>query len=171
VTSRVDGQAATDEIVIVPFRDEHARAFDTLNREWLERFDLLEDGDLPYLEDPRGTILDKGGAVLCAVAGDEVVGTVAMIPRGGGTFELAKLAVAPSARRRGLGRRLVQAAIDFALAAGAETVTLSSNQQLREAIQLYESFGFVHTEDTGDGVAYVNANVFMRLGLENRSRS
>ena len=44
-------------IEIVPFRDEYARDFERLNREWLEGFGLIEAGDLPYMEDPRGTIV------------------------------------------------------------------------------------------------------------------
>ena len=157
--------AAATGVQVVPFRDEHRDAFEALNRDWLERFGLLEDGDLPYLEDPRRTILDPGGAVLCALADGEVMGTVAVIPHGAGTFELAKLAVAASARRRGIGRRLVEAAIALARTAGATTLTLSSNHQLRDAIRLYESFGFAHVASPAGGVEYDTADVFMVLTL------
>jgi len=161
----VEVEAAPEDIVIVPFRGEHAPAFAALNREWLERFALLEDGDLPYLQDPQGAIVDHGGAVLCALAGSEVVGTVAVIPHGARTFELAKLAVTSAVRRRGVGRRLVQAAVDLARSRGAATLTLSSNHQLRDAIRLYESFGFVHVARPAAGVAYDNADVFMQMSL------
>jgi putative acetyltransferase len=157
--------AAPDQIAIVPYRDEFAPAFEALNLDWLERFGLLEEGDLYYLRDPRGTILDRGGTILCALLGDAVVGTVAVIPQGGSVFELAKLAVAESARSRGLGRRLTQAAIDFAAGAGADTIVLSSNHQLREAIRLYESMGFAHAARAEGSVEYATADVFMRLAL------
>jgi putative acetyltransferase len=157
------------EILIVPFRDEFAAAFESLNRAWLEQFDLLEDGDLPYLLDPRGVIIDKGGVVLCAVLGDQVVGTVSVIRHSGSTFELAKLAVSPAARRRGLGRRLTLAAIDFAQSAGAGSLFLSSNHNLREAIRLYESLGFKPSAAPPGVLTYATADVFMQLPLKNTS--
>ena len=159
-------QTHANQIAIVPYRDEFASSFEALNLEWLERFGLLEDGDLYYLRDPRGTILDRGGAILCALMNNEVVGTVAVIPQSGTVFELAKLAVAESARGQGLGRRLTEAAIEFARSAGAGSIVLSSNHQLREAIRLYESLGFVHSARAEDSVAYATADVFMRLPLE-----
>jgi len=155
--------SAAEPVAIVPYRDEFASAFAALNLEWLERFGLLEDGDLPYLRDPRGAILERGGVIFCALVGEEVVGTVAVIPQEGGVFELAKLAVAERARGRGLGRRLTRAAIDFARAAGAGEIVLSSNHRLREAVRLYESMGFTHSASAGAGVAYSTADVFMRL--------
>ena len=160
------GQAPVEETAIVPFRDEFASAFESLNRSWLERFDLLEDSDLPYLLDPRGTIIARGGVVLCAVQRGEVVGTVAVLRQSDRVFELAKLSVSPASRGRGLGRRLAQAAIDFATSAGAEVLYLSSNHQLREAIRLYESLGFVSSHAHPGGVAYANADVFMQLPLK-----
>lgn len=159
------GQTAPEHVVIVPYRDEFAPAFEALNLEWLERFGLLEEGDLYYLRDPRGTILDRGGTILCALADEAVVGTVAVIPQSATVFELAKLAVAAGARGAGLGRRLTRAAIDFAAAAGAEAVVLSSNHQLREAIRLYESMGFTHSARAPGSVEYATADVFMRLSL------
>jgi putative acetyltransferase len=164
-TQREWSRTAGPPIAIVPFRDEFAPSFEALNRAWLESFELLEEGDLPYLQDPRGRILEKGGAVFCAVAADEVVGTVALLRLSSETFELAKLTVAPSARGQGLGRRLTQEAIDFAVSAGARRLTLSSSSKLREAIRLYESMGFVHSPPSEGGVSYASADVFMRLQL------
>jgi putative acetyltransferase len=154
-----------NQIAIVPFRDEFAAAFESLNRAWLEQFDLLEDGDLPYLLDPRGAIIDKGGVVLCAVLGSQMIGTVSVIRHPGSTFELAKLAVSPAARGRGLGRRLTQAAIDFALTAGAKSLFLSSNHRLRDAIRLYESLGFKPSAAPPGVVTYATADMFMQLSL------
>lgn len=149
---------------IVPFRDEFGGAFERLNREWLERYGLLETGDLPYLLAPRTNIVEAGGAVFVALDGGRVVGTVAVIRQSDTVYELAKLAVATEARGLGLGRRLTRAAIGFAAAAGAERVVLSSNARLREAVALYESLGFRHAAFV-PGVAYASADVFMELQL------
>jgi putative acetyltransferase len=77
---------------------------------------------------------------------------------------MAKLAVAPSARGKGIGRRLVRAAIDFAKGAGAGKMTLESNQKLATALKLYESMGFVHAALPAD-LSYVTAYVYMELEL------
>jgi len=151
-------------VEIVPLRDEFAGDFERLNREWLERYGLLENGDLPYLLEPRKNIVEAGGAVLVALAGGRVVGTVAVIRQSDTVFELAKLAVATEARGLGLGRRLTRAAIDVAASAGAERIVLSSNARLREAVALYESLGFRHAASV-PGVAYATADVFMELRL------
>lgn len=152
-------------MAIVPFRDEFAGDFERLNREWLEAYSLLESEDLPYLREPRKHIIEAGGEILFALDQGRVVGTVALIRQSGGVFELAKLAVASEARGRGLGRRLTLAAIDRAASAGAERIVLSSSTRLREAVALYESLGFRHTESV-PGVAYASADVFMQLKLD-----
>src|SRR5215813_7330148 len=101
--------AAEDDVAIVGYDDRHAAAFARLNREWLEHYGLLEDADRKYLEHPRETILAEGGEIFLALRAGEVIGTCAAIPRAAGTVELAKLAVDPSARGLGLGRRLSEA--------------------------------------------------------------
>lgn len=80
----------------------------------------------------RVTVADVGGdlvgyAVLF-VAADEA--------------ELANIAVVPEARGRGLGRRLLDAALDEAAAAGAHAVYLEVRASNTPAQQLYASAGF-----------------------------
>jgi GNAT superfamily N-acetyltransferase len=150
--------------VIVSYRPEYREAFERLNRAWLDAYSLLEPADLEYLEDPETYVLAVGGQVFFAVANGEVVGTCAVIPHSAGSYELAKLAVAPGARGRGLGRRLSEVAIEFARRAGASEVVLCSNTALSDAIRLYESLGFRHTPVPPDN-PYRTANVFMTLTL------
>ena len=82
-----------ESIVIVPYEDAHAGDFERLNRAWLEQHELLEEGDLKHLQQPRKSILSKGGAIFIALAGDVVVGTCGVVPMGNGVVELVKLAV------------------------------------------------------------------------------
>jgi putative acetyltransferase len=151
-------------IAIVPYTDAHAPDFDRLNRSWLEEHGLLEDGDLKHLEHPRMSILDKGGAIFVAVAGDVVVGTCGVVPMDDGVVELVKLAVDEEARGCGLGNRLSVAAIDWARAQGAQKLALVSSTKLRSALRLYERLGFQYgplPADTG----YETADVYMELAL------
>ena len=60
----------------------------------------------------------------------------------GGEAYVEDLFVAQGSRRRGLGGRLVQAAVERALARGCSLVTLDTNERNSPAIALYESLGF-----------------------------
>jgi ribosomal protein S18 acetylase RimI-like enzyme len=61
------------------------------------------------------------------------------------TAHLAQVAVAPEARRRGLGRRLVVAAASAARARGLSRITLFVAGQNARAIDLYDGLGFSPT--------------------------
>jgi putative acetyltransferase len=156
--------AQSPQITIVTYRPRHRDAFVRLNVAWLEGNGLLEPVDLEYLENPESHILADGGQVFIAESDDEVVGTCAAIRMSPDVFELAKLAVSPTVRRSGLGRRLSQVVIEFARAAGAKKVVLTSNAVLAPAIRLYESLGFHHAPMPPD-VRYETANVYMELEL------
>lgn len=151
-------------IEIVPFRPQLARAFDRLNREWLEHYFTVEPLDEEYLSDPEGHIVALGGEVFFALEGDTVLGTCAAIPRGANEFELAKLAVTPAAQGRGLGRLLSETVIRFAEGRGAKHVSLVSNSGLTAALRLYESLGFEHAPFPF-APPYVDADVYMTLAL------
>lgn len=56
--------------------------------------------------------------------------------------ELGNVAVAPRERGRGIGRRLVEVALERARARGAAECFLEVRESNRGAIRLYESFGF-----------------------------
>jgi ribosomal protein S18 acetylase RimI-like enzyme len=150
------------DIDLVDYRPEFRPDFERLNRIWLEQHSLLEPVDLEYLREPERLILALGGQVFFAVQGEMVVGTCAAIPITATTWELAKLAVDPSARGLGIGRRLCEAVLAYARAGGATEIVLTSHTALVEAIHLYETLGFRHAPLPPD-VRYETANVYMRL--------
>src|SRR6476469_5604966 len=114
-------------IEIETFTAEHAAAFAALNRAWLVGHDLIEPHDEEQLDDPWKEILNPGGQIFVALEGHDVVGVCAAIPYGDAAFEVAKLAVAPSAQRRGVGRRLVERCVSFARERGARRMVLVSS--------------------------------------------
>lgn len=143
-----------------------ATAFRTLNEEWIMRSFALEAKDIETLGDPEGTILAKGGHIFMVYAGEEAVGCVALVPMGGGVFELSKMAVSPRLRGRGIGRRLLAYAIDRARNAGAKSLFLGSSTKLRNAVHLYEAVGFRHVPaDQLPPMPYSRADVFMEMSL------
>lgn len=155
----------TAPVRIVEYEPALAPHFARLNREWIERFFVLEPADLAVLGDPEGAIIDHGGMIYFALVGDEVVGTCAVMPHGPGTLELAKMGVSPTAQGRGIGRLLGEACIAFARTTGAHTLMLMSNATLAPALHLYETLGFRHAPMPG-GSEYVRANVYMFLPLK-----
>ncbi len=152
------------DIRIVPFRRELAPAFQRLNLAWIERLFAVEDADRKVLGDPERAILAPGGQIFFALDGGVPVGTVAMLRVSAGRYELAKMAVASSHQRQGIGVQLGAAAIAFARDAGAETVFLQTNSRLDGAIRLYERLRFRHAADP-DPPEYARADVYMELPI------
>lgn len=155
---------ATEPIQITGYDDIYAEAFARLNREWLESYSLLEEGDLKHLEHPRESILATGGEIFFALLDGVVIGTCAVIVRDAETVELAKLAVDGGVRGRGIGWQLTQTAIGWARRRGARRVTLTSSTRLPAALRLYGRLGFEYVQPPADP-EFKTADVYMELVL------
>lgn len=155
------------QIEIRPLKPgEDATPFRLLNEEWITRFFVLEAKDVATLGDPQRSILDKGGQIFLADAGDEVVGCVALIPVQDGMYELSKMAVAPKMQGQGIGRRLLEYTVARARELGAKSLFLGSQTRLANAVHLYEAMGFRHVSpDSLPDMHYSRADVFMKLDL------
>ena len=68
-----------DNLEIVPFNGDYKSAFESLNREWIEEYFVMEEEDLKTLQNPESYIMEKGGEIFFAVLDGDVVGTSAMI--------------------------------------------------------------------------------------------
>jgi GNAT superfamily N-acetyltransferase len=154
-------------VEIVPYEPSHRAAFQRLNEAWISRYFRIEPPDTRVLEAPQEQILDKGGDIIVAASAGDVVGVCALLRVDGDTFELAKMAVAESARGHGVGFLVGQEAIGRARAAGASRLILESNTVLTPAIALYRKLGFV--EVTGVHSEYARCNIHMALQLQSRT--
>src|ERR1700721_40270 len=132
------------EIGIRQFQPGDAAAFRRLNEEWITRFFRIEPKEERVLADPQATILDLGGRIFFATAGERCVGCCALVRMSDTEFEVAKMAVEPAYQRAGIGRRLLDAAIQEGRNVGARRLYLETNHTLTPAIRLYESVGFTH---------------------------
>ncbi len=136
------------KLSIREFSDDLAGAFRDINAQWITAMYALEGADREVLDDPRGKIIDPGGAILFVEAeGLGVVGACALRKSGEGSFELTKMGVLESARGRKAGEFLLQAVIERSKQLGARTLYLLSNRKSAAAIHLYEKRGFVHDEE------------------------
>ena len=120
------------------------RVFDEYGFIWApeeEFWDLLAAaGSFPYLE-PRGALWVMRDHA--AGADGRVVGSVAVERLDGAAVELHRLYLDARLRGRGLGRRLVDTAVDWARARGARRVALWSDTRFEDAHRLYERLGYV----------------------------
>ena len=82
------------------------------------------------------------GEILVASDGRDHVGHVQLVEAAPGTLELKSLAVVDSHRKTGLGRRLVEAALDLARARGVARVILSTATADALLLRFYMRRGF-----------------------------
>jgi len=150
-------------IRIIEYKDQYHVAFKALNLEWLDQYHLTESHDLMILDDPKGTILDRGGYIWLALDDEQgqVVGTAALIHEHDNCYELAKMSVAPAFRGKGISKLLIEQCLTTAREIGAGKLILYSNSQLQTALRLYSQYGFQHVPVTD--APFVTADVKMEL--------
>ena len=153
-----------DNLEIVPFNGDYKSAFESLNREWIEEYFVMEEEDLKTLQNPESYIMEKGGEIFFAVLDGDVVGTSAMIQTSKGIYELAKMSVAKKLQGLGIGKKLLKRCIDFSKEREATEIFLITNDSLKPALNLYQSCGFVLNEQNDDN-RYLRGNTKMNLIL------
>ena len=137
-----DEPALTPEIVA--FEPGYAEGFAVLVADTLREFGFERDPELDRdLDDPAGTY----AALWIALVGGEVAGSVALRDLGGHAYELKRMYLRSTHRGRGIGRRLLATALDWAGANGAKVVRLDTTERMTAARRLYESAGFVRVSD------------------------
>jgi ribosomal-protein-alanine N-acetyltransferase len=92
-------------------------------------------------EEIAALIRSPGGLGLCVREADTVLGFV-LVRAIAGQAEILTLAVEPAARRRGIARALITAAMAAARAAGAEAMFLEVAADNAAALGLYAAAGF-----------------------------
>jgi putative acetyltransferase len=151
-------------IEIIEYNNEWHDAFRQLNLEWLDKYNLREDADMIVLNDPQAMVIDKGGVIYLAKANDEIVGTAALIHEEHGVYELAKMSVTESWQGKGISKLLLEACLQKAKELKAKKVELFSNHQLKNALKLYEKYGFEYIEMKDS--PFETADIKMELRIE-----
>jgi GNAT superfamily N-acetyltransferase len=165
--SLVTGKSSSfSEIEIIEYQPRYARDFRDLNYEWLERYFEVEPYDRIVLNDPQNQVIKLGGYIFFARVGGQIVGTCALLKHTDKKYELAKMGVTERFQGRGIGRRLVQVAIETARALDAETLVLATSRLLPAANHLYESLGFGYVDNSVIGpLPYKRETIVMAVKL------
>lgn len=116
----------------------------------LREYDLKSDpeGTDDDLSDIEKNYIGRGGMfeVLEDDAGN-LLGTVGLYPVNAETVELRKMYFDKTLRGKGYGKLILERMIDEARRRGFKRIYLETNSVLKEAIHLYEKFGFEPTDE------------------------
>ncbi|SMB80597.1 GCN5-related N-acetyltransferase [Hymenobacter roseosalivarius DSM 11622] len=153
-----------DKVQLLDYEPHYQADFKRLNTEWIERYFRLEEADLRVLDHPDEYVLRRGGHILLAACGEQMVGTCALLKMDETSYELGKMAVTPPMQGRGIGRKLAEAAIAKAWSLGARRLYLESNTQLAPALHLYYQLGFRPTT-SGSPSPYERSDIQLELLL------
>ena len=158
------------QVKIREFQPGDESSFRMLNEEWITRYFRIEAKEKQILADPKGTILDAGGKIFFATAGDQCVGCCALRRMSYGEYEVAKMAVTSAFQGMGVGRKLLVAVVEAGRSLGARRLYLETNHILTPAIRLYESVGFKHIPPLRITPSdYARADVYMEMFLDRTS--
>lgn len=138
---------------------KHLPDFIRLNEQWITEHFAIESFDKVLAANPC-SVIENGGYVFTITTGQAVAGCCALFRSEDGDYELARMAVDPNYRGKGLGRQLIDAALQKAIEVHARRVYLVSNTKLESAIALYKKTGFT-TISLGQHPVYARANIVM----------
>lgn len=101
--------------------------------------------DLLLLADPSKSIVEEylqRGDCYVAEVEEELVGVFVLLPTRPKTVELVNIAVKETVQGKGVGKQLIQYAIDEALRSGYETIEIGTGNSSIGQLALYQKCGF-----------------------------
>lgn len=111
------------------------------------------------LADIQAQYGEPNGCLLLVKNGDDAIGCVGVRRWEGDIAELKRMYLRPETRGQGLGRRLLQTALDQARSFGYRSIRLDTLPTMQAAIALYREFGFTdipaYRENPFEGTIYL----------------
>ncbi|WP_257458901.1 GNAT family N-acetyltransferase [Archangium lipolyticum] len=115
------------------------------------------------MADFPGAYSPPSGRLLLALDGSDAAGCVGIRGLEQGACEMKRLYIRPAYRSHGLGRRLVEAALEQARAIGYSAMYLDTLPEMESAIRLYQALGFERTAPYYDNP--IPGALFFRLQM------
>jgi putative acetyltransferase len=109
-----------------------------------------------------------GSVYYVATIGDRIIGGAGIFPSDGlpvGVCELVKMYLLPEGRGQGLGRGLIEKALAFARESGYRQVYLETMPELRQAVRVYEKFGFHYLDAPMGNTGHFGCDIWMLKDL------
>lgn len=130
---------------VIEYQDKYKQDFIRLNLNWIENYFSLEEEDRRILDHIEEEIA-SGGMIYLALIDENVAAVCMAVPTGDNVWEICKLAADDRWKGHGAGSAVFKACMDYAVAHGAEKLTLISNSILTPALHIYRKFGFRQVE-------------------------
>ena len=112
---------------------------------------LLDNTFEAYVAGPLSEFLlskDREGQRIWVVEAEgKVAGCIAIVRSGEGVAQLRWFLLTPETRGKGLGKRLMEEAVEYSRRAGYRRIILWTFSELEAAIALYRRWGFQNTEE------------------------
>jgi putative acetyltransferase len=106
------------------------------------------DGTDRDIADLEANYLNRGGIFdLIEDADGNLLGTVGLYPMSAKTVELRKMYFSKQLRGRGIGQKTLRRMIEISREKGFRKIYLETARVLKEAVHLYEKFGFQPTAE------------------------
>jgi len=120
-------------------------------------YDATTDALYELFREPRSIYY------VAEVAG-ELIGGAGIFPSPGlpdGTCELVKMYLTPAARGKGIGKMLIDKALQFAREAGYRNVYIETMPELSKAMSVYEKFGFKYLDGPMGNTGHFGCGIWM----------
>jgi ribosomal protein S18 acetylase RimI-like enzyme len=134
------------DVVVRPFRPTDQSACAKLYTDGLLGGKLAENDTGVDIDDIQSAYMNQGSNFWVAqVPGNVVVGTVGVMQIEQDVAEIRRLRVHNDVRRKGIGSKLLESAIEFCREQHYLKITLDTFIDREPAIKLFEKFQFRHT--------------------------
>lgn len=160
-----------ENLIIRPVQPSDNAALATIIRNSLAEFGANKPGTVYFdaSTDNLATMFQKAGSVyFVALSNGQIIGGAGIYPSDGlpgGVCELVKMYLSPHARDMGLGRRLIDECIAAARQKGYQKMYLETMPELKQAVKVYEKFGFTYLEGPLGNTGHFGCNVWMLKDL------
>ncbi len=147
------------------------QALAVIIRNALAEFGANKPGTVYYdaTTDALYELFQKQGSIyFVASENNQLIGGAGIYPSPGlppDTCELVKMYLAPAARGKGIGKMLIEKALQFASDTGYRNVYIETMPELRKAMTVYEKFGFRYLDGPMGDTGHFGCEVWMLKSL------
>ena len=128
-----------------------------------EQFDFLPSTEQYFLHAMTELFENPDGNELwVAEENGDIVGSISIVDKGDGTAQLRLFGTHPSTQGKGVGKALMQTAMNFCKEKGYHHIYLWTIDICKAALHIYEKFGFKCT-DTKPNDTWANFNMTEEL--------
>jgi putative acetyltransferase len=106
----------------------------------------------------------QGSIYYVAEADGTLIGGAGIYPSPGlpaDTCELVKMYLSANARGKGIGKMLIEKALQFAMETGYRNVYIETMPELRKAMSVYEKFGFKYLDGPMGNTGHFGCEIWM----------